>query len=207
MHPFKRQSAVIIVLIGVLAALAITQAMRGPDDALWFDVEGDTAYGYGTTYSSSLSDFQSFLRKNPDVKTLVLKDMPGTVDSQTNISIARLIRREGLSTHLERDSEIASGAVDLFIAGKERTMECGARIGVHSWSISNEGAMIETPAIHPRNLGVDRFQRFHERFLIDMGVDPAFYVFTRDSAAPDQIYVLKEDEIERFGLLTSGGCE
>ena len=73
-------------------------------------------------------------------------------------------------------------------------MECGARIGVHSWK-SELG-------YSPRDVGWDEHQKRHESFLRDMGVDPSFYVFTREAAPPESLHVLSYDEIERFDLLT-----
>ena len=148
--------------------------MRPEAGLMRFDVAGETAYGYGTTTSRSLSDFKKFLRENPQVETLILKKMPGTKDSVTNTKIARLIRKNGLATRLEGNSFIASGAVDLFIAGNTRTMECGALIGVHSWSVHTEKNWVRGESFHPGNMGTDRYQKFHEDYLSDMGVDPAF---------------------------------
>lgn len=201
-NPFKFQKALLIILMGIIAAVAIPKAMKPDAGLLKFKVRGDVAYGYGSTNSRSFTDFKKFLRDNPQVRTLVLSKMPGTQDGVTNLKIARLIRKEGLNTRLDSDSWIASGAVDLFIAGTERTMECGALIDVHSWSINTRGAMVRGPTYHPGNLGQDQYRKSHEDFLSDMGVDPAFYVFTRESALPEDIYYLKPAEIERFGLLT-----
>ena len=78
-------------------------------------------------------------------------------------------------------------------------MECGAIIGVHSWSIS--GAR-ETIRISPQDMGADQFQKHHEDFLRDMGIDPAFYAFTRAAAEPEHIHYMSMDEIRRFDLLT-----
>ncbi len=186
-----------IVFAIVIAAFIFTAIQRGDptEGLLEFRAEGNLAYGYGTTDQSSLGTTRRFLNKYPEVDTLVLHAMPGTVDSDINIRIARMIRKRGLKTHLLADSYIASGAVDLFIAGAERTMECGARIGVHAWQ-SGLG-------YNPRDVGWDENQRYHESFLRDMGIDPAFYVFTREAAPPEGIHVLTADEIERFGLLTT----
>lgn len=162
-------------------------------------VSGSTAYVDGGTDSSSYSEMKSFLDDNAQVQHLILRRMPGTTDSLTNLRIARLIRKRGLTTHLEKRSRIASGAVDLFISGARRTMECGAMIGVHSWSIDG--------IIGPKDMGVDHNQSVHEDFLDDMGIDPDFYVFTREAAEPENIYYMNYDEIERFGLLTTpAGC-
>lgn len=184
----------VFVLVGAAFLIALFQEPVNNPGRLQFKASGDVAYGYGTSNSKSLDDMRRFLNENPDVKTLVLTMMPGTQDADLNIRIARLIRRRGLNTHLRADSRIASGAVDLFLAGNERTMECGAQIGVHSWSSSLGYA--------PGEVGWDERQRYHETFLRDMGIDPEFYVFTREAAPPEGIYILTPEDINRFDLLS-----
>ncbi len=183
----------------IVAAVAIHGTMKPRLGKLKFTVRGDIAYGNGGTDGWSRHDVNKALDENPQVRTLVLKLMPGTQDSATNLKLARDIRARGLSTHLQSNSIIASGAVDLFLAGIERTMDCGALIGVHSWSIS--GAR-ETIRISPTDMGADQFQKHHEKFLSDMGIDPAFYAFTRAAAEPEHIHYMSMDEIRRFDLLT-----
>lgn len=183
-------------------AYAVIQRLQPDNGLLKFQVEGARAYGYGDTNDMSVSMVRKFLNENPQVKTLVLKKMPGTRDADMNLRIAREIRKRGLNTHLEGDSFIASGAVDLFLAGVKRTMECGALIGVHSWGLTGD----RTRRVSPETMGVDRRQKFHEDFLRDMGIDPAFYVFTREAARPDDLYFMTPEEIARFGLLTEPGC-
>ncbi len=198
----KRNLTLAFILIGLMMASATYRATRPDAGLLKFRVQDGVAYGYGVTKSRSLSDFKRFIDDNPQVHTLVLMKMPGTQDGETNTKIARLIRQRGLNTHLRTNSVIASGAVDLFIAGQNRTMACGALIGVHSWSIGNSDGLVQGKRFHPGNLGGDRYQASHEKFLKDMGVDPAFYVFTREAALPEDIYYLSPDEIEQYGLLT-----
>ncbi len=167
---------------------------------LRFSVKGNTAILDGGTDSRSFTEMKTFLNDNPEVEHLILRNMPGTTDAMTNLKIARMIRKRGLSTHLQKRSRIASGAVDLFISGVRRTMECGAKIGVHSWSVDGR--------IGPKLMGADYNQPVHEEFLSDMGIDPAFYVFTREASEPESIYIMKYSEIEQYGLLTqSAGCE
>lgn len=189
------QQMITAILIAIGAAVAIYQAMQPDFGRLKFKVRDNVAYGYGFTDSNSASLIDKLLRDNPEVDTLVLKKMSGTQDADTNLKLARHIRDNRLKTHLDGNSYIASGAVDLFIAGVERTMECGALIGVHSWSISGS-------IIGPKDMGVDRRQRLHEDFLRDMGVDPKFYVFTREAAEPEDIHFMRPDEVKKYNLLT-----
>lgn len=192
--PMTRTYLILAVCLIVVFGTAIVSARRPDPDLLRFEASGAVAYGYGTTTDRSVGQMSKFIRRNPDVETLVFRAMPGTKDTRANITIARKIRRAGLATHLERDSIIASGAVDLFIAGTTRTMECGARIGVHSW-----GSPMGYSA---QDVKWDTHKGLHESFLRDMGVDPAFYSFTRNAAPPEGIYWMTPADIARFGLLT-----
>ena len=191
--PFNAGYVLLAVLIvGTLAFNFLkTQPSAG---SLNLHVVGNTAYGNGGTDSNSLRYSMEVLADNPQVSRLVLQNMPGTSDSMTNLRFAEFLRKEGISTHLEARSVIASGAVDLFIAGETRTMECGARIGVHSWRTA--------PGQSPESLGKDPFAHEHESFLRKMGIDPAFYAFTRAAAAPNDIHYMTMDEINKFELLS-----
>lgn len=190
----KTQQIITGLLLAIGAVIAIRGALKPDLDLLNFTIEENRAYGTGYTDDRSVGVVRKLLKKNPQVDTLVLKEMSGTKDGDRNIILARNIRKRGLNTHLEQNSMIASGAVDLFIAGTRRTMECGALIGVHSWSIG------ETIRISPGDMGGDSRQKYHEKFLRDMGIDPAFYAFTRAAAEPEDIHYMSVEEINRFGL-------
>jgi len=192
----KTQQIITGLLLAVVAVVAIRGAMKPDAGLLKFKVRDNLAYGYGYTDDRSVSVVRKLLKDNPQVDTLVLKKMSGTKDSARNIILARDIRKQQLNTHLDKNSMIASGAVDLFISGKRRTMECGALIGVHSWSIGGRGRV----RISPGDIGYDRSQKYHEDFLSDMGIDPAFYAFTRAAAEPEDMHYMSVEEINKFGL-------
>jgi len=183
-------------------AVGIHGALQPDAGLLKFRAVDNKAYGNGNTNGMSVSTVRGFLNDNPQVDTLVMGIMPGTKNADMNVLIAREIRKRGLKTHLPQNGFIASGAVDLFLAGVERTMECGGKIGVHSWGLTGD----TSGTISPKTMGVDRRQKYHEKFLRDMGIDPSFYVFTREAAEPSQLHYMTEEEIERFGLLTEDGC-
>jgi len=128
-----------------------------------------------------------------------LQNMPGTQDVDTNRRIVLGLRAEGLATHVPANGRIASGAVDWFIAGKPRTIECGAMIGVHSWG--NDLGERGDQTFYDGQLRTQRY------FLDKMGVDPNFYQFTRDAAGPDEIYWLTVADMLRYGLIDKDpGC-
>lgn len=200
---FRRQQIIVLILLLIGAAVAIYQITRPSVGDLRFRVEGQTAYVNGGTNSRSFGTAKRFFEDNPHVRHLVLQRMPGTSDADTNLRIARDIRRRGLTTHLQKNSYIASGAVDLFLSGAERTMECGALIGVHSWSYKGRHGI---GVFSPRNIGYDQRSGVQQHFLKEMGINTDFYAFTRDAADADDIYVLLPKDVERFDLLTERAC-
>ena len=205
LYDMRKQQIITTILIAVLVAVATHRAMQPDAGLLKFRAAGNLAYGNGNTNGMSVSMVRRFLDDNPQVDTLVMGKMPGTRDADMNTRIAREIRKRGLKTHLPKNGFIASGAVDLFLAGAQRTMECGALIGVHSWSVAGARSTIR---ISPQDMGTDRRQKHHEKFLTDMGIDPAFYAYTRAAAEPEKIHYMSMDEIRRFDLLTEyPNCE
>lgn len=177
--------AVALVMIGALVM------QKSNPDLLRFDVEGTRAYGYGYTDGRSQDVVSKLVRKHPDVETLVFVNMPGTQNLTSNSHLARSIRRAGLKTELLPNSRIASGAVDLFLAGTERTVACGAMIGVHAWGMGDYDA---------QDAWWDNHRTASRDFLSDMGIDPDFYDFRTDAAGTESIHWLAVDEINRWNV-------
>lgn len=200
--PPRRQSPLALLIVLLLALVFIWEALQPrPDPDVRFNlvIEDRIAYAYGGTDAESFADVRQQLDANPQIETIVLKHVPGTKHLGVNTRIAQMIRARGINTHLENTSFIASGGVDLFLAGQERTMECGARIGVHSWQ-SHDGES-------PRTLGHDPIEDRMERFHATLDIDPDFYAFARDAAPHSSLYFLSRNDLERFNLLTHGACD
>ena len=200
--PPRRRSPVGLIIALMVIAIFVWEALQprqDPDTRFNLVVEDTIAYAYGGTDHHSFADVRRQLDENPQIETIVLRNVPGTTHLGENTRIAQMIRARGINTHLESTSFIASGGVDLFLAGQERTMECGARIGVHSWQDS-EGES-------PRTLGHDPLEERMERFHASLDVDPDFYAFARDAAPHSALYFLNRDDLERFDLLSDGSCE
>ncbi len=87
----------------------------------------------GSTNRMSPQYFSAMLRDFPRLKQLELIEAPGTSDDIANLAVGRAIRAAGISTHVPDGGSVRSGAVELFLAGKTRTMEDGAEFAVHSW--------------------------------------------------------------------------
>ncbi len=189
----KLAHVIVIAAMAIIGFMTFKDMTKPYEHSLSFEVKGQRAIVRGGTDSRSHNLVKDFVRENPEVKMLVLQDMPGTQDMDTNRRVVMDIRAAGLRTHVPADGYIASGAVDWFIAGSPRTIKCGARIGVHSWGTKTGERGDQTFYD-----GQERTQRY---FLSKMGVDPDFYEFTRAAAGPDDIYWLTVQDMLRYRLI------
>ena len=128
--------------------------------------------------------------------------VPGSMDDETNLQAGRKLFAAGLNTAVLSDSLIASGGVDFFLAGNQRTVASGAMIGVHSWAAeTDDGRLIQggdLPTDHPQH-------QLYIQYYSDINLqDPAgFYFYTLDSAPADSIYYMTAEEMMRFGIATN----
>lgn len=159
-----------------------------------FEVRGDELWMNGEINSKTYAQFVAILEENPQITTIVEEVVPGSLDDDTMIRLAYLVREKGLNTKLLAHSAIDSGGVDLFLAGVERTMASGAHIGVHSWSDGFRDA-----ADYPRDAPEHEQNR---KYIEDMLGNDEFYWFTIYAAPAAGIYEMTEAEIEQYGLVT-----
>lgn len=156
-------------------------------------VDGRQLFLNGVITSRTPANFEAAIEAHPAVKTVVLQDMPGSLDAGADHRIGEVIRAKGLHTHLTARSEIYSGAVSVFLGGNRRTADRGAVIGVHSWADGfGEGSS------YPRDAWEHEGNAAYTRAML--GSD-AFYWFTLQAAPSDGIHVMTKAEIARFGLL------
>jgi len=159
-----------------------------------FQVVDDALYVRGEINALSLGQFNEVITAFPWVRTLILEDISGSSDDETNVKLGYRIRSLGLATHVPPGAEIYSGGVDLFLAGVTRTIGEGAVLGVHSWSDGiHDGS--QYPKDAPEH---DEVKRYTE----DMLGDDRFYWFTLSAAPSDGIHVMTKEEIRDYGLLT-----
>jgi hypothetical protein len=69
----------------------------------------------------------------PGLQVIEFADAPGTSNDIANLKLGRAIRAAGLATHVPEGGSARSGAVELFLAGTQRTVAPGALFAVHSW--------------------------------------------------------------------------
>ena len=159
-----------------------------------FEVKGNEVYMNGVINSQTYDQFVELLENNPKITTIIQLDMEGSIDDNTMIKLAYFAREKKLNTKLLSNSNINSGAVDLFLAGVERSMEKGAYIGVHSW-----GDGFKEAKEFPKNAPEHEQNR---KYIEDMLGKDDFYWFTIYAAPANDIHQMSEAEILKYGLLT-----
>lgn len=162
-----------------------------------FRLDGEKAYLNGDLGSGTYLQVEYLIKNHPEVKTIVFEQVPGSVNDEVNVQTGRLIRNAGFTTVLLSDSEIASGGVDLFMAGERRVVAYGGRIGVHSWG--DPGTDIKAAEL-PRDHEMHKHQIEYFSLMMPKGVE--FYFYTLEAAEFDNIHWMSEEEIKEWGIAT-----
>lgn len=184
-----RQWALVLVLW-----LSACGVVENASDGTQMVVQGDQLVMSGTITSRTPQNFERLLAMNPQIRTLVQTEVAGSIDGEATTAMGYRVRALGIATHLRSDSVVDSGGVDLFLAGRRRTMERGASIGVHSWRNGYREGSSYPPSSPEHDLT--------RGYIADMLGSDAFYWFTLQAAPSDGIHEMTTAEIARFGLLT-----
>ncbi|WGK69633.1 hypothetical protein P0082_01875 [Candidatus Haliotispira prima] len=162
-------------------------------------IEGTKAYLDGLLGVRSYVAIKDMIEDQPEVKTIVLGAVPGSLNDQINMPTGLMIREAELNTELTATSAIASGGTDLFASGVERVYTEGATIGVHSWCCVGEVPANEVAKDDPAH--GDQLDYFREILGEELG--PEFYFYTLESAEFDGMHTMTREEIEEYSLATS----
>lgn len=159
-----------------------------------FRVTDGVAVMSGVINSESPARLLRLVFEHPDVRTIEMTFVPGSIDDEANLRAAAYVRRFGFTTLIRSDGTIASGGTDFFLAGKQRVVEPGARLGIHSWGGPGfEGKDI--PQDDPRH-------RLYLDYYEEMGIPTEFYWHTLEVAPADGIHWMTAPELERFRFRT-----
>jgi hypothetical protein len=96
-------------------------------------IDGTSAALFGITDTASPEQFAAMLRDYPGIATIEMVNCPGTEDDRANLRLGRMIRARGMAVHVPERGFVASGGVDLFVAGARRSADPSAEFAVHSW--------------------------------------------------------------------------
>ncbi|CAL2081062.1 hypothetical protein T190611E02C_11123 [Tenacibaculum sp. 190524A05c] len=153
----------------------------------------DSLYMSGVIYANTLDDLKEVLDQNPEVKTLVMMEVPGSIDDHVNLLASREIRKRNINTFIPKGGMVASGGTDMFLAGTKRNADSTAEIGVHSWS-DGEKEGIE----YPRE---DEVHKMYLEYYKEMEIPTEFYWYTLEAAAADSIHNMTQEEIQKYKIL------
>ena len=159
-----------------------------------FTISNGIATMVGVINADTAAEVLKLIFEYPDVRTIVMENVPGSIDDETNLRAARYIRKFGFTTIVKEGGSVASGGTDFFLAGKKRKVESDAKLGIHSWG----GFGVQGKDV-PRD---DPQHQLYLKYYKDMGIPAAFYWRTLDAAPADDIHWMTEKEIDKFNIRT-----
>lgn len=168
------------------------------DYGIFSIVDTNTISMNGVIGNKTPVHFDNIIAANPSTTLIIMKDCPGSEDDESNIKVALEMHKKGLNTHLEKTSVIASGAVDFFLAGIQRSGEDGAQIGVHSWSDGKKQAT-DFPIGHANH---DLYINYYVSTGFTKKQSEDFYYFTINSASAEGVHWMTSDEINTYKIFT-----
>ncbi|MDA8016397.1 MAG: alpha/beta hydrolase [Thermoanaerobaculia bacterium] len=184
-----------LIAISLAGCTMLEVAVLNRKELTEFQVVGDRLYMAGEINSRTLEQFHEVMETSSGVETLVLTVVPGSLDDEINLQLGLEVRKRGLATHVPSGGMIASGGVDLFLAGVRRNLEKGAYVGVHSWATGNGSSGASLGRDHPAH-------RLYLDYYEALEIPADFYWFTLESAPVDAMHWMTADELERFAMIT-----
>ena len=170
----------------------------GGEPSLTLSPEGNRFIARGVIDETSPEVVRNALAAHPNVRTVVMQYVPGSVDDDANLVASRLLHEAGVTTIVPSGGLVASGGTDMFLAGTTRHTGPGACLGVHSWA-SGFGPFTTEGRDLPRD--APEHQAYLDYYTA-IGVDPAFYWYTLEAASADGVHYMRPDELRRYGMST-----
>ncbi len=162
------------------------------------EIRGNEAILNGDLGTRTYAQMRDLIQNHPEVKTIVMGSISGSVNDAVNMHTGRILNEAGLNTKVLANSDIASGGVDLFCAGKERIVEKGAKIGIHSWCCVDDLTAIQLPKEHPAH----QYQIEYFTMCLGKEMGPAFYFHTLSAAPFDDVHWMSDADIKKWGVST-----
>ena len=183
-------------LVDTVGYADFIETLNPDEEAIFqFHVHGTFAVAYGVIGSSTPNVVQNLIDNYPNVTTIIMYACPGSEDDDANLEASLKIYNHSYKMYLPIDGWIASGAVDMFLAGSIRVVDATYDpVGVHSWSDGTNEAT-DYPVGHS----------YHQEYIdyyISIGFSQQeaedFYYFTINAAASSDIHWMTEEEMEEL---------
>ena len=160
------------------------------------DTSSTTVYMNGVIGADTLAVMQTLFSTYPQIKTLVMQNVPGSMDDDINLLASMEIRNRGINTHIPADGMVASGGTDMFLAGVKRTIATGAKIGVHSWDDGSGKVALDYPREHQAHV-------IYLDYYNAIGITTDFYWYTLEAAPAEGNHWMTAEEMVLYGVLTN----
>ncbi|OUS29031.1 hypothetical protein A9Q99_10500 [Gammaproteobacteria bacterium 45_16_T64] len=171
-----------------------------PEDNACILVRGNSAIVYGVLGTTTPALIETLHRNHPAVTTLILQNVPGSENDEKALEADKLVRKYRLSTHVPNDGHVASGGTDMFTSGLTRSIDVGARVGVHSWAESDDQGNSIAGSTYPETS--PKHQPYLDFYTL-MKIPVDFYWFTMKAAPADGMHYMSVAEMQQYQLLTS----
>lgn len=158
------------------------------------NIDGTKASITGDLGTNFYIQMQDLIQNNPEVDTLVLQNISGSVNDAINMHSGRLVRKAMLKTLMPSNGEAYSGGVDLYLTGYERIYEKGGKLGVHSWCCVDGKAANLLAKDHEAHGA----QLTFVREMLGKELGPEFYYFTLNAAPFDGMHNMTDAEIQKY---------
>ena len=142
------------------------------------------------------NQFDRLITKYPNIKLMIMEECPGSRNDEQIFKAALQLHGLSINTHLPINGKIQSGAVDLFLSGNKRTLEQGAKIGVHAWSDGSSSAT-DYPTNHSEH---EVYINFYKAIGRSQQEAEDLYFFIINAAAPEDIHWMSDQEIDLFNI-------
>lgn len=168
---FKMASTTILLCLSLAGPILAQQQNVDPNGPAVFTIINGELHMTGTIFSQTVNRFHAAVAANPGVRTMVLHDVPGSDDDDAALRLYQAVRNRGMNTHVPANGIVASGGVDLFCAGVQRTAEPGSLLLVHPWEDNRLGRGDQVPL-------TNSIHDFYRTYYREMGIGEGFYEHT-----------------------------
>ncbi|MDN3681854.1 hypothetical protein QWZ04_16230 [Vibrio tapetis subsp. quintayensis] len=163
-----------------------------------FSIEQNRAILTGELGTNTYVQLSNLVERNPNVDTIVIKAVNGSLNDEINMHTGNLLRDSGLNTKIPNNGYAYSGGVDLFAAGVNRQVEGNGVLGVHSWCCSAG----TTADKLPKDDDAHHDQVVYFTKMLGKEVGPDFYFYTIHAAPFSSVHPMTRTEMADYSLLT-----
>ena len=163
-------------------------------------LEGDSVVLMdGVINQHSLDHFNDLYKKFPSIKKIKIRECEGSMDDETNLQLSKRVNSLNINTHLQDNGLIASGGVDFFLAGIQRTKGINVTVGVHSWSDGGSVQATDFPVGHSNHLP---YINYYVSIGFSQELAEDFYYFTINAATASEIHNMTTTELQTYHIFT-----